>query len=342
MEIIKAVVQSSWEPSAPSEISCHRLDAPEEAYLTVKYTSPFNNVDAAGGGFTGYPQKDDLVLIVQPSNDSEWYYMSTIVGVNITREKGFVYNTAKGSAIDPEDTRMRSVGLKGNANQHLEFVDKATETTKTQGISLTDGSDGKITMVQGPNSSVNVEAHDARLKLSKTGNLVSTQNPPATLLAEATGNSTVLSKSGALRLTVGPTGRKINIHNMGSQFASSAGPWDLEAGDIDITSDRNSVNIRALSYLATETPSVYIEANRVIPTSVVQIRAGGNIDLIANAAVPGVGGISLETTGDIKLLAGGQVYINGTTVNLNNPEGFTPKPPTLSNYEKTLGFVPGA
>ena len=145
-----------------------------------------------------------------------------------------------------------------------------------------------------------------------------------------------------MRVIVAPTGRKLSIHNMASRFANSAGFWDIEAGDIDITSDRNSVNIRALSYLATETPSVYIEANRVIPTSVVQIRAGGNIDLFANAAVPGVGGICLETTGDIKLLAGGQVYINGTTVNLNNPAGFTPKIPTLSNYEKTLGFVPGA
>jgi hypothetical protein len=342
MEISKAEVMSSWDVIRPSQLICHILESTPDSWETVKYTSPFNNVDAAGGGFTGYPREGDLVLIVKPSNGNEWYYMSTIVGVDVTTDYDLIVNPAKGSAIDPEDTRMRSVGLKGNANQHLEFVDKATETTKTQGISLTDGSDGKITMVQGFNSSVNVEAHDARLKLSKSGNSVSTQNPPATLLAEATGNSTVLSKSGALRLTVGPTGRKINIHNMASRFAMKAGPWDLEAGDIDITSDRNSVNIRAMSYLAPENPSVYIEANRVIPTSVVQIRAGGNIDLIANAAVPGVGGISLETTGDIKLLAGGQVYINGTTVNLNNPEGFTPKIPTLSNYEKTLGFVPGA
>ena len=60
---------------------CHILDSTEGSFESVKYTSPFNNIDPDGGGFTAYPQKNDVVLIVQPSNDNTWYYMSTVVGV---------------------------------------------------------------------------------------------------------------------------------------------------------------------------------------------------------------------------------------------------------------------
>ena len=343
MEISKATVESSWNPMAPSELICHIIDSTEGSFTFVKYTSPFNSILPDGAGLTGYPQKNDLVLIVKPSNGNEWYYMSTIVGVDVTDDDGFVVNSAKGSAIDPTDTRMRSVGLKGNAGQHLEFVDKASDSTKTQGISLTDGTAGRLTMVKGLNASVNMESgYDTRVKLTKGDNSASYQNAPDTLLAEAKGNTTLKSRAGALRLTVGSTGRKINITNWASRYAMRAGVWDIDAGDIDILSARNSVNIRAMSFLPTDLPSVYIEANRVIPLSVVQIRAGGKIDLIASAAVPGTGGISLSTTGDIKLNAGGMVYINGTQVHLNSPLGAVPRIPTLSNYEKSLGTAGGA
>ena len=338
MEISKAEVISSWDVIRPSQLVCHILESTPESEETVKYTSPFNNIDAAGGGFTGYPREGDLVLIVKPSNGNEWYYMSTIVGVDVTTDYDLIVNPAKGSAIDPEDTRMRSVGLKGNAGQHLEFVDKATETTKNQGVFLSDGTGGKLNMVKGDNGSVNLESsNNTRVKLNKITNKAGFMNPPDSLLAESNGNASLKSRGGAVRVSVGATGRKIKIVNNASRFALRAGFWDIEGGDIDIESKRNSVNIRATSLLPLDAPSVYIEASRVIPTSVVQIRAGGNIDLIANAAVPGVGGISLQTTGDIKLQAGGQVYINGTAVHLNSPAGFVPKPHTLSNYDLTLG-----
>ena len=337
MEISKAIVESSWNPMAPSELICHILESTEGSFESVNYTSPFNNVLPDGGGFTGYPQKNDVVLIVQPGNDNEWYYMSTVVGVTVTDDDGFVVNSAKGSAIDPTDTRMRSVGLKGNAGQHLEFVDKASDSTKTQGISLTDGTSGRLTMVKGLNASVNMESgDDTRVKLTKGDNSASYQNAPDTLLAEAKGNTTLKSRAGALRLTVGSTGRKINITNWASRYAMRAGAWDIDAGDIDILSARNSVNIRAMSFLPTDLPSVFIEANRVIPTSVVQIRSGGRIELNSNLS------IELTTLGVIRLNAAGGVYINGTTVNLNNPAFDVAAPPSLSNYEKSLGTAGGA
>ena len=107
--------------------------------------------------------------------------------------------------------------------------------------------------------------------------------------------------------------------------------WDIDAGDIDILSARNSVNIRAMSLLPTDLPSVFIEANRVTPTSVVQIRSGGRIELNSNLS------IELTTLGVIRLNAVGGVFINGTTVNLNNPAFAVALPPSLSNYEKSLG-----
>ena len=338
MEISKAVVRRNWNPSAPSELVCQILGSTEGLNNTVKYTSPFNSTAPDGGGFTAYPQKDDIVLIVQPSNDEEWYYMSTVVGVNITEEQGFSYNTTKGAAIDPKDTRMRSVGLKGNAGQHLEFVDNATEDSKTTGVSLTDGVGGRVSMVKGLNSSVNMEAgNDTRIKLTQSENSASFQNAPDTLLAEAKGNTTLKSRGGALRLTVGSTGRKINITNWASRVSPMrAGVWDIDAGDIDILSARNSVNIRAMSFLPTDLPSVYIEANRIIPTSVVQIRSGGRIELNSNLS------IELTTLGVIRLNATGGVFINGSTVNLNNPAFSVAAPASLSNYEKSLGTAGGA
>ena len=332
MEISKAEVKSSWNPAAPSELICFILNSSDDSYLSVKYTSPFNNVLPDGGGFTGYPQENDIVLIVQPSNSDDWYYMSTVVGVDVTKDDNFIVNPPKGSTIAEGDNRMRGVGLKGNAGQHLEFVDKAGESTKTQGVSLTDGAGGRISMVKGPNASVNMEAGpDTRIKLTQGDNTASIVRPPDSLLAEAKGNTTVRSRAGALRLTVGATGRKINITNWASRVAMRAGVWDIDAGDIDILSARNSVNIRAMSFLPTDLPSVYIEANRVIPTSVVQIRSGGRIELNSNLS------IELTTLGVIRLNAVGGVFINGTTVNLNNPAFAVALPPSLSNYEKSLG-----
>ena len=339
MEIKKAVVESSWNPLAPSELLCHILETSEGSFESVKYTSPFNNVLPDGGGFTGYPQKDDLILIVQPSNSyGDWYYMSTVVGVDVTKDDNFVVTSTKGAEVlDAKDTRMRSVGLKGNAGQHLEFVDKASDSTKVQGVSPTDGTAGRLTMVKGLNASVNLESgDDTRIKLTKGDNSQSYQNAPDTLLAEAKGNTTLKSRAGALRLTVGTTGRKINITNWASRVANRAGVWDIDAGDIDMLSARNSVNIRAMSFLPTDLPSVYIEANRVIPTSVVQIRSGGRIELNSNLS------IELTTLGVIRLNATGGVYINGSTVNLNNPAFAVPLPPSLSNYEKSLGTAGGA
>ena len=189
MEISKAVVDSSWNPMAPSELICHIIDSTEGSLVFVKYTSPFNNILPDGAGLTGYPQKNDIVLIVQPNNSlNDWYYMSTVVGVDVTDDDGFVLNPAKGAAIDPTDTRMRSVGLKGNAGQHLEFVDKASDSTKTQGVFLTDGTGGQLNMVKGNNGSVNLESSDnTRVKLNKITNKSSTINAPDTLLAESKG-----------------------------------------------------------------------------------------------------------------------------------------------------------
>lgn len=336
MEIKKATIAASYNPAAPSELLCDIIGG--AAGEAVKYTSPFNNLDSKGAAITGYPQINDIVLIVKPSNSEDWYYMSTVVGVEVLEDEGgktrTVSNPPRGATVlDPDDKRFKSVGMKGSAGQQLEFLDLEAEPpfgqpTLDKGVFLNDGDGGRLSMVKGPNASVNLETlgGDVKLKLNKNYNSMSWL-APSTLLAKSQGNATVKSNSGALNLVVGPTGRKIEITNWASRFAQSAGAFDFDAGDIDITSRRNSVNIKASSLLPSEQPAVFIEASKVNPTSVVSIRSGGKVEI--NALTE----LHLNCAGVIKINGLGGVHINGAEVHLNNPLYSSPSAPSKSNYD---------
>ena len=337
MEIKKAKMNQSYNPLAPGDLVCQIIGMEnfdtKTAAIPLKYTSPFNSIDPAGGGFTAYPQKDDIILIVKPSNDHEWYYMSTVVGVSITEENNIVPNSPKGAeVVHLNDGRYRSVGLKGNASQHLSFPDIATGDSKYTGAVLTDGTSSKISMIRGPNSSITVDAGaGTSLKMLQSDNEGSIQNAPDSILMEAKGNNFIKSNAGALSLSVGSTGTKINVSNWAPTVnPMNPGSSNTDNGDVDIKSAANCVNIKALG-LGIGRPGVFIEANRIIPTSVVQIKSGGRIELDSKLS------IDITTLGVIRLNGGAGGYINGATVNLNNPAFGTSTPNSLNNFE--LGLI---
>lgn len=312
------------------------------------YTAPFNRSTPGKGGFTAYPAAGDMILVTTCDDDTDltYYYLSTIVAA-IPDDDRAIPNYPKGSNnLGTGNSLRKSVGVKDDFESGLEMYYETTTKSDEIPESMENARNSKVRLYAGAahlEFERNLEKEHVQLK-TRSGEskltLIGSDNEfnPDSMEARTHGNLQVISMAGSINLTCHSDGGEIRLTN----YARPTLPLpNSTKGDVWIESWANQVNLNAYAFHPEATPAVFITSNRAHQGSVVGVRSGGDVEIVANyggvasippsAGVPRDGKITLWADSDINIVsANGDINLKAMTGKVNlqptSPPVFVPTP----------------
>jgi hypothetical protein len=289
--------------------------------ISVIYTTPFNSIIPGQGGFTAYPRTGDTILVTTTDDEGEltFYYLSTIVSERPSDSS--IFNYPKGSTHFGQGNFYKdTVGIRDHHRGGVEFVYENTEGDETRRVNFVKlyGSGNAIKIDRTPErEGIVLKTRDSSVKLKMAGpENDDAEWGPNSMFVKARGNFIAKTLTGSMRISTMVEGNQLHLDNFARSDISAETLSSAKKGDIDITSWHNSVNIQATSFLPQESPKVFIRSNALHKDGVIQMRSGGNIEIVANYKnIASIG--QNPTTGKITIYAGKGIDIIAETGDIN-------------------------
>ena len=279
--------------------------------LNVTYTTPFWS--PAEGGFYGVPKEGSLVLISEVENDG-YYFLKAVVDYPSLH----AYNR---KVVNSEGFPT-SLHLKGDFGGGLEILEHFTKTAHNIKTRLVTGGGKKVELVDSPGlDHINIDnGMGDFIKLTRkpqSGILSSARS----LLAKVWGSISFVAKVGSIFLHVTEGGNIDLINNSKGEKASS--PSNAKRhGNVNLQSKNADVNL----YAQGKEGRIFIEClNKASgEKNVIQFKTHGSKSIIR---LESAGSLELVAAENINMNAGGQVLINGASIDFQggNPTGETKK-----------------
>jgi len=348
--ILTAVVESNGNVPENGFLECklsntnqgNPSDGSVDEFIAVRYTSPYNPSlkhpsNAYGGGFTAPPQKGDVILVCQPDNDYDYYYMSTAMGKQLSFKDG-IDNKPSGHHSylrKPNNLAIdTSIGLSHAYGAGLEITNRENGDERDYRLEIKSGGNPWIQLEDSPKREKIHAQSGSRTKIMLTTSSNDTDEcGPDALFMTGNLNSTLTTNQGSLTLGVMSPGKVLSLKNDAAPANPTTVPTN-RIGDVSIESTFNAIEQIAgkfnvlptglLTKLGPVYPAIYQEANQLNPGSYIQQRAGGKIEILQISPAPGPNGwgIDIVAMGDINIKSQlGNVNIDGLNINLQgNPE----------------------
>jgi hypothetical protein len=321
----------------------------DEEIIAVRYTSPYNPSikhpsNSYGGGFTAPPQQGDVILACQPDNDYEFYYMSTVMGKQLSFKDG-IDNKPSGHRRylrKPDQLAVdTSIGFSHPYGTAIEITNREKDESRDYRMELMSGGDSWMSLDDTPGRQRVHLQSGPRTKITlTTSSNNNDEGGPDSLLMTGNLNTKLSTNQGDLVLGVNTTGGNLSVKN----DAAPANPRGLptnRTGDVSLESTFNAIEQIAGRFNILPTgvqtqagpvfPAIYQEANQVNPSSYIQQRAGGKIEILQISPAPGANGwgIDIVAMGDINIKSQmGNVNIDGLNINLQGNPAPIPRIPT--------------
>lgn len=340
MKILEVVVKSFADQSKTGRIEAIRRQGSgdnvvEESYI-VFYTSPWGSIDVKDTkktpGVFAIPGPGQVILIVQPDDSSNWYFLSVVHsgpsiknGTNVPKDmykkreapEKFIIRDPKGNELSFSYGYKKNFDFKVLLKSGLGKRLVLNDSPKTNHVSLT-----------------NEKGDGLKIRGRNVGPFVSFPPPPASRSIElqSKGPLNLLSRESGINMSVAD-GKDITIQNsstglnalyadlltdqtsiLGQKFPFLIVPY----GNINLTSDWRDVNITA--------GKTHGALQKILPAAVYQIpdiseHYRGKVMITSKGGVTTAAAqgsiIQLHSDGSVIIKAPkGKVYIQGDTVNV--------------------------
>lgn len=342
MKIYKTQVVSTTDLTQTGRFTA-RLDGLGE--IDVIYTTPYLGTNAEGG-FFAIPEEGAEVLVTQPDNSPEYFYLNSIAGI-----PNLLPNTQQ-VEVPPEDI-LPERGIYAHRGVPMRF---GFYTPKGNKVLLSDGYNSqsidikvglqshtgkKVLLHDSPDidSILIWNEHRDGIKITTDATEVS---PARAIEVESVGPQSYICKESQMDILV-YDGRELNIKNQSTGVNRPGGSAAAKYGNINVESEHRDINMTVRS----ADGRIFIDAlgeagliqldstGKVIVNSTannVEVNAGlsillkavGNISLEAGGLITmkSGAGINLDTTGLATILGALGVNADGATIHLN--EGLSP------------------
>ena len=346
MRMLKAKVQfeqnDEGEPLAPIDpckIPCVIVgSAPingNPKIVQVTYTSFMNSMNPKSGGATFFPQEGDYIIITTLENagETEYYYVSTIVSQDVDPETALP-NLPKGSAsFATGNMQRRTMGITDHFGGSLEFVEENEDgdsVSRRSFVALRNGSGSEMVMSRRPDTAgivLQTADEETVIKMSDKTNSTASKGQSSIAMRAKT-HFTTKATTGANTMEVGGEGTRLNLKNRARADLLDGLVTDITKGDINIESLHNTVNLIAKGFFPDDRPGIFLESSPLHKNSVIQLKAGGKIQLIADDLTAQIG--TNPDTGKIEIIAtkGIDIYTAAGDINISAPAGKVNLQPT--------------
>lgn len=289
--------------------------------LNVSYTTPFWS--PAEGGFYGVPKEGCLVLISKVENGG-YYFLKAVVDYPSLH----AYNR---KVINSEGFPT-SLHFKGDLGCGLEVTEHFTKKDHNIRTSLVTGGGKKVELID----SVGIDCINID---NGMGDFIKLTRKPQTgilsgarsLLARVWGSISFVAQMGGIFLHVIEGGNIDLINNSKGEKASS--PSNAKRhGNVNLQSKHADVNL----YTKGKEGRIFIEClNKASgEKNVIQFKTHGSKSIIR---LESAGSLELVAAENINMNAGGQVLINGASIDL---QGGNPTGPTKKSTFSDTGVLP--
>ena len=278
--------------------------------ITVNYTSPFWS--KLEGGFYATPKEGSLILISEIENDG-YYFLKSVVDY---------YSLAKEGRLVNDRGYPMKISLKGDLGAGFEVFEHFTKNVHNIRARMITGGGKKVELVDSPGvDHINIDnGMGDYLRLTtkpKSGVLSSVRS----FLVKVWGNITLIAKVGGILLNVTEGGNIDLINNSKGKYAASDADKPKH-GNINLQSKNADVNL----YTQGKEGRIFIEClNKASgEKNVIQFKTHGSKSIIR---LESAGSLELVAADNINMNAGGQVLINGASIDFQsgNPTGATKK-----------------
>lgn len=294
---------------------------PTSNVFSIQNTSPFWS--KAQGGFYAVPKEGSLALICK-LEDGGFYFLKSVVDYNqalrndekVVNERGY----------------PSKISLKGDLGGGLEVLEHFTKTAHNIKTRLVTGGGKKVELVDSPGlDHINIDnGMGDFIKLTRkpqSGILSSARS----LLARVWGSISFVAKVGSIFLHVTEGGNIDLINNSKGEKASS--PSNAKRhGNVNLQSKHADVNL----YTKGKEGRIFIEClnKESGEKNVIQFKTHGSKSIIR---LESAGSLELVAAENINMNAGGQVLINGASIDL---QGGNPTGPTKKSTFSDTGVLP--
>lgn len=274
--------------------------AVQEPY-TVFYTTPYYALNE--GGFIAIPEIGAMILICQPDNDKNWYYMNSVVttypGMGKIADTGALLADRKvlhTEEIYKARLKPQAITISSPEGNEVNLKDAYNPLYFNSQAQLKSSAGKQIAAIDSPNidSVIVRNEHDDYIKISSNAN---GSMGPRSIEGECQGNLRLTTREANMDLLV-EDGRELNIHNTstGSHRISAN---DTSPGNINVKTDWGDVNITVEK---SKEGSVFITVKG--ENSHIVLDSAGSIEIV------GKKGVNIKSEE-------GDVVIQGQTIQLN-------------------------
>lgn len=303
MQLKEATVIENYDPTKSGLLIVSVAN--RSTNLHVMYTTPYGG--NANHGFYAIPEVGDDILIAQPDDSTEWYYMSTVVkyksGVGESSDNpttilgdDIVNQILPNDKIYNANGTPQKMGIKTPLGNTVILSDsRSTEYTDT-GIKLR-SSKGKTLILNdstGIDSIIMRNEHGDHVKIS-TGSVPEKGQGARMIEIETVGSIRIFSREGDINMRV-VDGREINIENT-STGSHKTKPGSDGFGNINLKSQYNDINLTVKN----KDGKVNIKAEG--SSGEVNVSSKGTINMNADK------GISIQSPADITIKAA-NIHLN--------------------------------
>lgn len=271
-----------------------------DAPVIVRYTSPYSA--GQSGGFIAIPEVGTKVLIIQPDNDNNWFYLTSIHGPtqgHALSNLALVDKDIKSPLSDDKLYRARGVpmrlSLKTPLGHNLTLSDEYNKDFFNSKVMLESATGKKVELNDSPEIDSVILRNELgdRIKISSKANGASA---PRSIEIECKGPISIITRESELNLHV-VDGKELNIINE-STGSKRAGPNDPTPGNINIKTTHGDINIDAMD------DTGLILVNTEGDNSVINIKSKGTI------AIDGEKGVSINSGSGNVVVTGQQIELN--------------------------------
>lgn len=345
----------------------------EDVDYPIRYTSPF--FGGGGSGFIGLPSVGNHILVVQPENTTDFFYL----GSYLEQPETLVDNPNKikedekplVDQVEPNIYKANSVPekvvLKDQLGNKLVFGHGISKEYKDIGINLKSASGKRLALNDSPDvDSIYLQnEHGDGVTISSSNNAIDCMG---TVKSFASMNQELRAQEGSIVIALGD-GKDISIVNsstkINKELIDVAGQ---RAGNVNIEAQNGNVNIysRCQDNQAPGTPGspgtskIHLLCDSLInptapqviqietksPNSTIAIISGGtvlikgkteiNLEAEGNIHLKSTQGrIMLQSAAGIDMLSTGPINIDGQTIDLNSL-----KASPVVSIQETLTTVP--
>jgi hypothetical protein len=347
MRIALAEVRENFDPDREGKIYA-KIDGVGDSDKLIHMTNLYNS-GSDGTVKTPAPLKGTSILVCQPENSDEWFYLATtgaelLSNANTATEKLHDFESPNAIASDRGNEGKGGSGrdndllIQNELGCGIELAQTLGAKNSVVHSKVFSGQGKKVLVSDSPEIDSVIIDSNAGAKISVTGNPKSRALPSQAVEINTVGPQTFLNLNSATNVVV-QDGRDLQLIN--NSTGSNKGVANPEAyGNVNLQSKNRDVNLFTKSGVG----RIFIEClNPNGSSELVQLKTHGNgtIRLIATkveitAEKLGVeansidlrssGNINLGAGGSINMQAGGTVNADGSLINLNSGASSPPSP----------------